>query len=230
MARCGRARGLRGVFSRCRRLCRDGDALRRGRCTFAVRAESEIRQALQFYRSVGATRYIEEGEALLAATARRRSTSPASGVFGAPWQPPRRARAHPAGRGQDRRGGRARDRGDCDGAARYDVCHAGSRHRSRGSGRQGELGSAVEASPDFPLVRRRTGVCRRRLHRRGRALCRNRLECPTRRRHGSDRAAPTRYSARSTSTGRWGRPATSARARHCSPLRHEYEPAASARS
>jgi tetratricopeptide (TPR) repeat protein len=31
--------------------------------------ESEIRQALQFYRSVGATRYIEEGEALLAATA-----------------------------------------------------------------------------------------------------------------------------------------------------------------
>jgi len=31
--------------------------------------ESEIRQALKFYRSVGATRYIEEGEALLAATA-----------------------------------------------------------------------------------------------------------------------------------------------------------------
>jgi class 3 adenylate cyclase/tetratricopeptide (TPR) repeat protein len=31
--------------------------------------ESEVRRALAFYRSVGATRYIEEGEALLAATA-----------------------------------------------------------------------------------------------------------------------------------------------------------------
>ena len=32
-------------------------------------SEANVRQALDFYRSVGATRYIREGEALLAATA-----------------------------------------------------------------------------------------------------------------------------------------------------------------
>jgi hypothetical protein len=31
--------------------------------------DSEVRWALEFYRSVGATRYIKEGEALLAASA-----------------------------------------------------------------------------------------------------------------------------------------------------------------
>jgi hypothetical protein len=31
--------------------------------------ESEVRRALEFYRSVGATRYLNEGEALLARTA-----------------------------------------------------------------------------------------------------------------------------------------------------------------
>jgi len=32
-------------------------------------ADAQLQQALAFYRSVGATRYIREGEALLAATA-----------------------------------------------------------------------------------------------------------------------------------------------------------------
>jgi hypothetical protein len=32
-------------------------------------SDDQVRRALEFYRSVGATRYIEEGEALLAATA-----------------------------------------------------------------------------------------------------------------------------------------------------------------
>ena len=32
-------------------------------------ATDQVRRALDFYRSVGATRYIREGEALLAATA-----------------------------------------------------------------------------------------------------------------------------------------------------------------
>ena len=51
------------VYAEMGTLSDEADArLRSGR-------ESEIRQALQFYRSVGATRYIEEGEALLAATA-----------------------------------------------------------------------------------------------------------------------------------------------------------------
>ena len=51
------------VYAEMGTLSDEADArLRSGR-------ESEIRQALKFYRSVGATRYIEEGEALLAATA-----------------------------------------------------------------------------------------------------------------------------------------------------------------
>ena len=31
--------------------------------------DSEVRKAIDFYRSVGATRYVREGEAMLAATA-----------------------------------------------------------------------------------------------------------------------------------------------------------------
>jgi hypothetical protein len=55
--------GAAGLYARIGSLPDEADArLRSG-------IESEVPRALEFYRSVGATRYIREGEALLAASA-----------------------------------------------------------------------------------------------------------------------------------------------------------------
>jgi predicted negative regulator of RcsB-dependent stress response len=51
------------AFTRLRAAAQLVDAGRR------AQADEQLQRALAFYRSVGATRYIREGEALLAATA-----------------------------------------------------------------------------------------------------------------------------------------------------------------
>ena len=50
----------------CCRLCAAEAYVAQGR---RAEADEQLRPALAFYRSVGATRYVREGEALLAASA-----------------------------------------------------------------------------------------------------------------------------------------------------------------